>query len=1270
MSFNYNFISLGGCCQWQSQLLALHAVSNLLIALTYCSIPAFLIYWRKQGEARSSNSFVLLGACCFGIGATHLIAVRTTPPASDLPLSSIEAVTAAISLWAAVKFLPLIPLILARFSLEEIAGANDAVFAKNIKTIESIKTVDRSVENTAKFSQTEFLEIQEQLLQEIASRQQIAEQLVQANSRFQQLVESSPIGIVFWDASGKITEANNTLLEIVGYTQEDLRSGKIDWQAIALPELINTDARPDPETLGERESGRVGGWGEWESGRMPNAQFPIPNAQFPTINSSFNNLQETEFTRKDGRRIPIAIAPAIWNNPNSGAFFVRDITKQKNIETALKDSEARFKAFQELSLDGFNVLRSIRDSSGKIADFEWEYVNPAAAKIQGRTPTELIGKRLLEVFPDLTNSDLFDSYARVAETGIPHDIEISYNSEGIVGWFRNMTVKLGDGIAISFSDISVRKQTEASLRGALQKLNSHFENSPLATIEWDENLCCCRWSPAAEKIFGWQAVEVLDLHFSECNLIFPGDLATFNAGISNLKSGKERCNILRTRNDRKGGTSARCEWYNSAFYSESGELVSVLSLVLDVTERFNFLEVLRQSEERFRIAAESASDLIYEWDINSGIMLWFGRADEHLGYERGEFPRTRQAWEDILHPEDRARVAAAVAAYLKTSDSSDAPFLQEYRVMSRRGGALHWIDRGKAVRDDRGNPCKWIGAIGDITARKQAESQRNLALAREQIARREAQAGEQLYRVLAEAIPQIVWTAWPDGGTDYYNQRWFEYTGMTLEETQGWGWQPVLHPDDLQNCLERWNRAVQTGETYEVEYRFKRAADGAYRWHLGRALPVRDETGKIIKWFGTCTDIDDRKREAETADFRARALALLSSASLDMDAALQGLADLAVPALADWCCVHLLQTDGSIVLQAVAHSDPQKVALLWQIDRRAPVDPDGRHGVAKVLRAGISKRYANIPESVLSTVVPDAELLEMLQQDSPLSAMCVPLIARGRTLGAISLLCGNVGRGFGAADLAVVEDLARDAAVAIDNARLYREAQEANRIKDEFLGTLSHELRTPLNAILGWAQMLRQRKLSPEKTAVGLEAIERNSRLLTQTIDDLLEISRIVSGNLCLIRRRVDLARAIELAAAAVRADAEAKEIELTVVVGEGIGPIGGDAARLQQVVWNLLTNAVKFTPSGGRVEIRLSEVAGDFALISVSDTGIGISKEFLPFAFDRFRQADSTRARYHGGLGLGLAIVRHLVELHGGTVWVESPGEGLGSTFYVRLPI
>ncbi|MEG4418993.1 PAS domain S-box protein [Microcoleus sp. LAD1_D5] len=1132
MSFNHNFIPPDGCSQWQPQLMGLHAVSDVLIALTYYSIPAILTYFaRKQRNVPLTKEFLLLGAWFFCGGTTHLMQVWMLVHPSYWLSSSIAAVTAMISLWAVASLIPWISQMLAVAEAASLP-ANTALGTQKVDRPQA----DSAIKNSVPSPTTELQQINQQLLAEITQRERVEELLL--------------------DAVGK-----------------------------------------------------------------------------------------------------------------------------------LQESEERFRVFQELSLDGFNVFRSIRDEF-TIVDFEWEYVNPAAAKIQQSTPDELIGKRLLQVLPGHKDSGLFDRYVQVLETGIPLDTEIYYNSEseGIVGWFRIMTVKLGDGIAISFGDITGRKQVEASLREALQKLTSHFENTPLAVIEWDENFRLSGWSPAAQKIFGWNATEVLGKHFSEANFICQGDSEDVKSAIYSLRNPRDRCNVVSNSNYNKSGSLLHCEWYNSAFYSDSGKLISVLSLVLDVTERFKFLEVLRQSEERFRIAAESASDLIYEWDIETDIVLWFGHVDQNLEYEKGGFPRTRTAWNSILHPIDRDRVLAAVDRYLSAPDISAAPFFQEYRVQCQRGRLLHWIDRGKAVLDKQGNPCKWIGVISDITARKEAEEQRNIALAREQVARRQAEASEQLYRVLAEAIPQIVWTATADGWFDYYNQRWFEYTGLTLEETQGWGWQLALHPDEVEDAVESWKTSVETGKTYEVEYRFKRASDGAYRWHLGRALPVRDAEGKILKWFGTCTDIDDRQRSAQTAYFSAQALALLSSASLDYEKALQGLADLTVPGLGDWCCVHLLDADGSIRLQAVAHSDPSKVALVWQIDRRMPLDPQGRHGVAKVLRTGESKLYPEIPEWVIEAVVPDRELqLVLRSQSQVLSAICVPLIARGRTLGAISLLCGESGRRCGEEDLVLLEDLARDAAVAIDNARLYREAAEANRIKDQFLGTLSHELRTPLNAILGWAQMLRQRQMSPEKTAVGLETIERNARLQTQMIEDLLDVSRIVSGKVCLKLFPVDLVRIVETAVKALSPDAEARGIELASFCGEGVSVVRGDATRLQQVVSNLLSNAIKFTPPSGRVEITLSEdgepgAAGGAILsgpspvhsvsIVVRDTGIGISKEFLPFVFDRFRQADSTSTRNYGGLGLGLAIVRHLVELHGGSVWAESPGEGLGSTFGVRLPI
>jgi CheY-like chemotaxis protein len=243
------------------------------------------------------------------------------------------------------------------------------------------------------------------------------------------------------------------------------------------------------------------------------------------------------------------------------------------------------------------------------------------------------------------------------------------------------------------------------------------------------------------------------------------------------------------------------------------------------------------------------------------------------------------------------------------------------------------------------------------------------------------------------------------------------------------------------------------------------------------------------------------------------------------------------------------------------------------------------------------------------------------------------------------------------------------ASVALENARLYGEVRDANRTKDDFLAVLSHELRTPLNAILGYSRLLRGGMLTGEHVDRALETVERNSRWLTQIVEDVLDVSRIVSGKIRLDVQPVEMSAVIENAVLTLQPGADAKGVKVHTVVDPRAGPVSGDPDRMQQVVWNLLSNAIKFTNRGDRVQVRLERVDSHVELI-ISDTGAGIRKDFLPFVFDRFRQGDAGPTRKTGGLGLGLSIVRHIVELHGGTVHAESAGPGQGATFTVKLPM
>jgi signal transduction histidine kinase/CheY-like chemotaxis protein len=367
------------------------------------------------------------------------------------------------------------------------------------------------------------------------------------------------------------------------------------------------------------------------------------------------------------------------------------------------------------------------------------------------------------------------------------------------------------------------------------------------------------------------------------------------------------------------------------------------------------------------------------------------------------------------------------------------------------------------------------------------------------------------------------------------------------------------------------------------------------------------------------------------------------------------------------CLVDLAEADGSYTRAAVAHVDPGCARMAAALERRHVPEARALTEIARAVRGDSIDFTASVVRDMIEAA-PDAATKERLAALPPDAAVSVPLRARDRAIGVMSFVWDEEGRTFGPDDVALARQLGHTAALALDNARLYREAQRVNRVKDEFLATLSHELRTPLNAILGWARLLRLGKLDEAAEARAVETIERNASAQAQLIEDLLDVSRIISGKFQVEARLVDVSMVTEAALDAVRLAAEAKGIDLVASI-EHVPQLSGDPTRLQQVVWNLLSNAIKFTPKGGRVEVSVASV-DSYVDIAVRDNGEGIRTDFLPYVFDRFRQADGTTTRAHAGLGLGLAIVRHLVELHGGSVRAHSDGVGKGALFSVRLPV
>lgn len=406
----------------------------------------------------------------------------------------------------------------------------------------------------------------------------------------------------------------------------------------------------------------------------------------------------------------------------------------------------------------------------------------------------------------------------------------------------------------------------------------------------------------------------------------------------------------------------------------------------------------------------------------------------------------------------------------------------------------------------------------------------------------------------------------------------------------------------------------------------------------------------------------------------------LLAETLDYDATIENVARLAMPVLADFCFFEIVGEDGAVKHVPSAHENPHALSILESLDWPPP--PTAGVNVS-ALSTGRTGHYPSIDDTWLRRIAPSLDYLAKLRSLKLCSLVTTPLVTAGERLGSITVCYGKSGRHHTEGDVALVEELARRAAVALKNTRLYklskeatlraeeaaREAEEASRLKDEFLATVSHELRTPLSSILGWASLLRGPNKDPSLAAKGLEVIERNARSQQRLVEDILDVSRIVTGKLRIDTEPVDLGALSSDVLESVRPAAFAKSIELTFEAAAAPFRLAGDSVRLRQILWNLLSNAVKFTPPGGRVWLELEQL-GDRMLVRIRDTGKGIDPSFLPHVFERFRQADSTTTREYGGLGLGLAIVRHLTEIHGGHVDVSSEGLGLGATFSVSLPI
>ncbi|CAN5726779.1 hypothetical protein BH23GEM5_BH23GEM5_19930 [soil metagenome] len=668
-----------------------------------------------------------------------------------------------------------------------------------------------------------------------------------------------------------------------------------------------------------------------------------------------------------------------------------------------------------------------------------------------------------------------------------------------------------------------------------------------------------------------------------------------------------------------------------------------------VVEREQAKDALRRSEQRTRAIIEMAHDAFVAINSDGVITDWNAQAESAFGWTRAE-AMGRALTETIIPPQYRDAHQKGLEHFLATGEHRVLSQRFEIEALHRDGHAFPVELTISPIKTDGG--YAFTSFLHDISERKQAEQ----ALRR----------SEERYELVSRATSDVIWDWNITRGELTWNnavQTAFRYRPEQVGTTLEW-WYNHIHPEDRERVVTGMHSAIDgIGDVWSDEYRFQRG-DGSYAAVMDRGYVVRNEMSEPLRAIGSMVDITARKQEEEAQRFLAQASALLDT-SLDPEVTLGGLARLAVPTLADYCLIDLVVEGGAVHRVASAHMDPSKEQLLRKDEHHpADVDPE-QHPVVKVVRTGQAVLVRNCTEAIIKAIAHDAEHYKILGQLGLRSFMVVPLMAREHTLGAITLAAAESGRSYSPVELMTAQDLARRAALAIDNAQLYENAQRAIRAREEVLAVVSHDLRNPLNTIsLGASALVDASTERRTSHAKYLELIRHAAEQANAMIKNLLDVSGIESGHFSVDPSQQDIAELVQQARDLHLPLAEEKSVRLECEIADNLASAWADGFQLQRVFANLLCNAVKFTPSGGVITLRAEQLGGELRF-SVSDTGPGIPPDHLPYVFDRYWQAKRGDRR---GAGLGLSIARGIVEAHGGRIWVEST-PGAGTTFFFTLP-
>ncbi|MEG4007600.1 PAS domain S-box protein [Microcoleus sp. Pol11C1] len=905
-------------------------------------------------------------------------------------------------------------------------------------------------------------------------------------------------------------------------------------------------------------------------------------------------------------------------------LIITDITAAKQTELALRESEMRCRSVVESNMMGIGFW----DASGEVRD-----ANDALLEMIGYTREELVSGQIRWnefTAPEYLELDRI-ALAQVAASGscAPYEKElIRKNSTRFPvlvggGSFQGCT----DKGAFFVLDITDRKQAqnqlrenEIRIRRQLAELDLVYNTTPVGLCFLDTNLRYIRMNQCLAAINGRAIADHIGRTLRE---VIPEIADMVEPIYRQVLATQTPVLDLEIKAETKQQPGVLRDWQIS-FYpvsDESGTLLGVSTVVAEITDRKQAKRVMQQSEAIFRRLFESNIFGVAIGDFSGRIAYANQSLLNMVGYTRSDLLSGQMRW-DIMTPPEYLHLDAQAAQELRAKGVA-TPFKKEY--IRKDGSRVPVLIGGTTLCPDDREPETLVAFYIDLTEISRVEAELKHNQERLQIAQQAGKIGTFEWNIQTGEIACTreleALYGLPAGGIDSY-QSWVE----------------MLHPDDRALTQQQVKAAAVSGEELNIEFRICRP-DKSVGWIACRAKVFQDDRGLPARMIGVNVDISDRKQaEAARSHIHQTLEALIQACPLaitvlDCDDGTVKMWNPAAERIFGW---HESEAVGQFVPCVPADKREEFTANLKKIREG--------HAIAGMETHRQRKDGSSIDISLWATPV----------RDSNGNINCMSIVA----------------------DISDRKQVEAQRAQLLDREQAARaEAEAISRRKDEFLDSLSHELRTPINVIQGWAQILRGHPYNQDKLASGLEAIERQSKVQIQLVEDLLDVSRIIQGKLALKPGWFYMVRTIEAAHNSVRSAAETKSITVSLELDPAVGLMWGDAQRLQQVVWNLLINAVKFTPSGGNVELRLSAVAvsdsssPNYVQITVSDTGKGIPADFLPYVFDRFRQADASKTKAEGGLGLGLAIVEHLVQLHGGTVTAESPGKDQGATFTVTLP-